>query len=65
MCDVHFEVLVKVCVSDIAVQCEGFPLAMKGGGGDDVNEGMILYGLVWWQGMWWYGVSDDGEECGV
>jgi len=64
MGDVHFEVLVRVCVSGIGVQCEGLPLARKGGGGDDVNEGMTASGLVWRQGMWWYGVLDNGGEYG-
>jgi len=53
MGDIYFEVLVRVCISDIVVQCEGFPLVRKGSGADGVNEGMAASRLVWWQMMWW------------
>jgi len=43
---------------------KGSPLARKGCGGDDVDEGVAASWLVWWQGMWWYGMLEDGGECG-
>ena len=39
-------------------------MARKGSGGDTVNKGMAASGLLSWQGVWWYGVSDDGGEGG-
>jgi len=64
MGDIHLEVLVWVSVACIVVQCEGFSLARKRCGGDDIGEGVVASGLVWWQGLWWYGMSDNGGECG-
>jgi len=46
MGDVHLKVFVWVGVSCVAVQCEGFPLAREGCGGDDVNEMVVTSGLV-------------------
>jgi len=59
MDNVHLKVLVWVGIPYVVVQCEGFPLAREGCGGDDVNERVATSGLVWW-----YGMSDDGGECG-
>jgi len=50
-------VLVNVCVSPIAFQREGLPLAEERSFRDAINEGMTTF-------MWvcWYGMSDSGWE---
>jgi len=51
MGDVHFEVLIRVCVSGIAVQCEGFPLAGKGV--------VVMTSMKGWRRLDWCG----GKGC--
>ena len=46
------------------IQCERFPLARKRCGGDNIDEGVTASRLVWWQGMRWYGMVDDGGKFG-
>ena len=64
MSDVDFEVLVRVCFANIAVQSEGFPLGRKRGVGDKVNEGVTTSRLVGREQIRWDGMVDHSGEGG-
>jgi len=64
MCDVHLKMFVRVGVSRIAVQCEGFPLVGERCGCDVINEKVAMFGWVWWKRVWRDGMTDDGRERG-
>jgi len=59
MGDIGFDMLVKVRVTTIAFQREGFPLARERGFGDVVDEGITTF--VW---VCWYGMSNSSWEGG-
>jgi len=59
---VYFKVLVKVGLSRIVVQCEGFPLNMERCVSDGVNERVATPGWLGWQRVWCNGMVDEGRE---